>query len=838
MIRKPLYAARLTIFLACIVLPAVVSAQQVPTDPSSTHIFPAGGRRGTAVDVRVGGECIPPGTRFRLWGADEKSSPHAPREEPAGANPAAGFDVPQFSDVRLSADGLTAPPELGDRVTGHYAPSPRRKPSEQPVNHPTEWESQIAIADDAPLGSALWRLSCARGGTGGRPFIIGDLPEFIESEPNSVPEAAQQVEMPVTINGQIAGESDLDYYRFHANGCDVVCVDVAAARLGSALDPIVQILDSDGHRIAAQELRVGADPVLAFRADVSGEYRLLITGVTYRGGPAYVYRITLSASPFRRFAFPAGGQAGTTQQIDFFSLTGDGSLTAIPQSVTFPSTSGPFWSRSSDGANPVLLLAGDLAEAVERPNNDNRESATELPWPLVMNGQLESATDEDWYRLTCRAGTSLSIECQAQPGWSSALPIVALVDANGGVVSTVSAVQVSGPTTRLHWSPPADGVWWLRVRDLQQGIRGGPDFIYRLSVREAVPDFSLSMKSDAINVVQGARSEVDVTIEHLGGFSAPMELIAEGLPEGVTLDGHQIAAGQTSTKLAFVATEDARSCDVTLRIRGKADVAGTVIERSVRAMHLGHDPDGIGPGASDVDHVQLTVVHKPVFRLYCNEAYQYAHRGTVYPYLVEVERLNGFDQPIHLEVADRQIKDLDGIEIPKITIAPEQSQLMLPLYLPETMHINVQAHSNVYAQGHVEFVDKFGQKQTMLVVSTMRCMIRTLPTVVKLRSRERELVVSGLEPVICSLVLDRTPNFTGLMQIRLVDPPPGISAEATTIGPGEDSTDMAIQIAGLMPRPSSVPLRFRAVGIMDDDVQVVSEASATLVFQNSHHAPQ
>ena len=162
---------------------------------------------------------------------------------------------------------------------------------------------------------------------------------------------------------------------------------------------------------------------------------------------------------------------------------------------------------------------------------------------------------------------------------------------------------------------------------------------------------------------------------------------------------------------------------------------------------------------------------------------------------------------------------------------------MLPLYLPETMHINVQAHSNVYAQGHVEFVDKFGQPQSMLVVSTMRCMIRTLPTVVKLRSLEREYVANGDGPVTCSLALDRTPNFTGPMQIRLVDPPPGISAEPITIGAGEHSVDMTIQIAGLMPRPSSFPLQFSAVGMMHDNVQVVSEATATLVFQGSHHAP-
>jgi hypothetical protein len=539
----------------------------------------------------------------------------------------------------------------------------------------------------------------------------------------------------------------------------------------------------------------------------------------------------LSAAPFLRFAFPAGGQLATNQPIGFFALSGDGQLKQLAQNVAFPSSSGTFWSRRASVANSVPLISGDLPEAIETDNNDSRETATELPWPLVMNGQLESKSDEDWYRIDCRAGKALAIGCSARPGWSSALPIISLVDGQGNVVSTASAVQALGGTPRLHWQPPADGTWWLRVRDLQQGSRGGPDFTYRLTVRDPVPDFLLSAKADVINVVQGARTDFDIAIEHLGGFTGPIELIADGLPEGVSLEGNQVAPGQALAKLAFVATEEARSCDVTLRIKGRAEIAGAAVERPIRATHLGHDLDGVGVGSTHSDHVQLTVVHKPVFRLYCNEAYQYAHRGTVYPYLMEVERLNGFEQPIHLEVADRQIKDLDGIEIPETSIAPDQSQFTLPLYLPETMHINVQAHSNVYAQGHVEFVDKFGQSQTMLVVSTMRCMVRTLPTVVKLRSAERELVASD-GTAVCSLALDRTPNFQGSMQITLVDPVSGISAEAVTIGAKETSVEMSIRISTeKIQEPSSIPLRFRAVGKMEGDVQVVSETTVLLIME-------
>src|SRR5262245_31721927 len=44
--------------------------QAVPSkEPSSRHIFPAGGRRGTVVPVRIGAECLPPGANLHILGA-------------------------------------------------------------------------------------------------------------------------------------------------------------------------------------------------------------------------------------------------------------------------------------------------------------------------------------------------------------------------------------------------------------------------------------------------------------------------------------------------------------------------------------------------------------------------------------------------------------------------------------------------------------------------------------------------------------------------------------------------------------------------------------------------
>src|SRR5258708_25563181 len=85
-----------------------VWGQAVPSkEPTGSHIFPAGGRRGTIVPVRVGGECLPPGSSFHLF-----------------------------------SPGVTAPALLGPRAVVRYEPSPSRMPTHadngEPLTYPKE----------------------------------------------------------------------------------------------------------------------------------------------------------------------------------------------------------------------------------------------------------------------------------------------------------------------------------------------------------------------------------------------------------------------------------------------------------------------------------------------------------------------------------------------------------------------------------------------------------------------------------------------------------------------------------------------------------------------------
>ena len=524
----------------------------------------------------------------------------------------------------------------------------------------------------ADFGPRLWRLTSGRGGTGARPFVVGELPEFIERETNSTPERAEALSLPVTVNGQIAGERDVDYFRFAAEAGETVTIDVAAARLGSPLEAVVELSDSHGRRVKVDELRAGGDPVLVFRAAeqwrvpvVRGESRL-----SWRSGvrvPHHADEVALCAVLRCPRRLPPARRA-----IELFCADGSGGLSKRSVQIAVPAAAGLAWLPTSPAvanAVPMEIVATSTIE-IEREPNDARQQATPILPDTIASGQLATSTDEDWYGFAAHKDESFAIDCRPAPRSSPTLPVVSIVGADGATLAAAKATESPDRVCRLDWRAPADGEFYLRVVDVERGAAGGAEFVYTLSLARGRGDFALAAKVDFVNVVQGGRAELDLAVMRRAGFNGPIELSVAGLPEGLRFEPREIAAGQQAVKIAFIVEEGARPTAADVRVVGTATIDGARIERVLVATHLGHDADRVGVGPSTLDNLQLTVAHKPVFQLYCSEAYQYAHRGTVYPYAMQIERLDGFDGPIHLEVADRQIKDLDGAEVREMTIEP------------------------------------------------------------------------------------------------------------------------------------------------------------------------
>lgn len=773
-------------------------AQQVTTEAASTHIFPAGAGRGTRVEVRVGGECLPPRTR-----------------------------------LRLSGPGISGPDELGEKLDVPYPASPRRPPGVTHVTYPREWKAWIEVAADAAPGARYWRLTSAKGGTSARPFIVGELPEVIEREPNSTFDQAEPVALPVTLNGQVAGERDLDYFAFAVEPGQVVSAELVACRLGSPLDPVFELQDGSGRPLAAHEARLGGDAVLTCVADRSDTWRLLIANLGVGGGPQYVYRANLTLGAFAEGVFPSGGQRGHSVSLELAAL---GAVPPSPwsETVALPDTTGQWWFTCGGSAQAISLSIEDLPTGIEQEPNDAANAATNLVSPGVAYGRLDRSIDEDWFRIDAPSATNWSISCRPEPKHSSALPVVTVHSPNGDVLATFKSVDRPGGCGRIEWAGAA-GMFFVRVRDLAQAAGTSAQASYRLAVEPATPDFALEISTDSVNVIQAGKVEIDVRVTRQGGFAGPIDLAAVGLPAGVRLENPQVPAGVDAFKLSVAADESAVATDATIQITGSAELMpGEKATRTAHARHAGCDAEGIAVGPTTLDHVALTLRHKPLFRLYCSEAYQYAHRGTLYPYLMEVERLNGFEGPIHLEMGDRQIQDLDGVEIKPLTIPAGQTQIMLPLYLPESMHINVQPHSDIYAQGHVEFTDPGGLRQTWTAISEMRCMIRPLPGVARLECAVGELTAALGERVTCPLRLARTTNFRGPLEVELFSPPAseGFATDPVTIPADQTEAVIHVRMPPNLP-PEGIELTFRGTGNLTSQVKVISEARMRVRHRNA-----
>src|SRR5262249_48750572 len=92
-------------------------------------------------------------------------------------------------------------------------------------------------------------------------------------------------------HGVIGGRGDADAFAIRARSGQTIQVEAFAARIGSPLDPILEVYDPDGDLVGRNDDDETHDSRLTFRARVDRPYRVLIRDKRLDGGPGYLYRI-------------------------------------------------------------------------------------------------------------------------------------------------------------------------------------------------------------------------------------------------------------------------------------------------------------------------------------------------------------------------------------------------------------------------------------------------------------------------------------------------------------------------------------------------------------------
>jgi hypothetical protein len=165
-----------------------------------------------------------------------------------------------------------------------------------PDQRQVDWTAPAEIK-----GGQLVQLPLADDVTNAVPVVVTELPTILESVPaNDEADSLQTVTLPAAINGRIAKETEIDLYRFTAKKGEKFTFEVKARRHGSALDPIIRILDKDGKSRGENDdfslyKRTFADSRLEnWTAPADGDYQIEIRDLHLRGGDNFVYVIEVT----------------------------------------------------------------------------------------------------------------------------------------------------------------------------------------------------------------------------------------------------------------------------------------------------------------------------------------------------------------------------------------------------------------------------------------------------------------------------------------------------------------------------------------------------------------
>jgi hypothetical protein len=188
-----------------------------------------------------------------------------------------------------------------------------------------------------------------------------------------------------------------------------------------------------------------------------------------------------------------------------------------------------------------------------------------------------------------------------------------------------------GADSKLDFVAPVDGEYFLHLKD----VRGmeGEDFAYRLTIREATPDYRLKAEPANPNIPKGGSTPVTVSVVAIRDFDGPIEIQTSGLPQGVSASPATIMPGQDSTVVVLSADPDA-SLDAhpaPIEFVGHAMVNGRDLARTANAS------GGTGPS------LQLASVVPPPDVVVTTEPRQISiEPGKEAIVTLNIERRNGF----------------------------------------------------------------------------------------------------------------------------------------------------------------------------------------------------
>lgn len=566
---------------------------------------------------------------------------------PAGAAPGVtveltitGNDLDDVDRLVFSHDGISMTRKMAEVTPFDEGPQP------------IENVFFVTVAPGVPPGNYDVRCQGKYGLSNRRTFVVSATAEFVETEPNGgndVPawiekdgvreNAAQEITLPVTINGQSSGGPDVDWYRFVGKAGQRILLDGQCRRIDSRMDLAATIFTESGVIVGESRTGQANDSITEVTLPADGLYFIKVHDALFAQGAGYAYRLTIGAIPYLDFVFPPASLPGSNEEFTIYGRNLPGSqpspyqldgrpleqLTVqIPMPgdvvgrLTYSSLIGPH-QAGMDGieyriaangiqSNAVLITPATAPIVREAADNNNPNAPQLLTLPCEVAGSFYPQRDVDWYSFEAQKDDVWSFDVYAQRLGRAIDPAILIqrISTNDKGEPTFTDVIFLDDVPELNinnrsgrhefdertadpsylFRAPADGMYRVLLKDSVSTVRSDPRLIYRLAIRKPQPDFHVVAipggSTESLMLRKGGRDVVRVTAYRQDGFTGEILVSVTGLPEGVTTQEITIGPGNNHGTLVLSATDAAPMGAGTLQIVAKAMVNGAELVRPAR----------------------------------------------------------------------------------------------------------------------------------------------------------------------------------------------------------------------------------------------------------------
>ncbi|HKW98340.1 MAG TPA: hypothetical protein VJN43_11460 [Bryobacteraceae bacterium] len=515
----------------------------------------------------------------------------------------------------------------------------------------------FSVNAGAPLGPHYFRVVTPRGASNVLLFRIGDQPHILEKEPNSTIEQAQEVKLPVTVNGRLDKDGDFDFYRFHAGKSENWIFDLRAARNGNGLDAALILLDGSGRKLYHSEDVFIWDPFIDYTFPETGDYYVVVQPTHRNNDPNFGYQLDIRTAPHLETIAPLSIRPGATIEATLFGAGLNGA--------------GKLWFSSPGFSGEVLEMRGKTARVkIQCPANapegptqvavitsgGRSDPATLLvdATPAYSGGEVIHAPvsidgiaryrQPERFAFDVKAGETLDFEVRAQRFGSPVDSLVRIVDTLGNQIAADDDYDFPGS----HFSKDSfishqfkdAGRYFVEIRNLWKTT--GEDFPYQLLVYLPRPRFELEINTDNPYLYPGAPGVLIAKVIRHDGFEGPVRVEVKGLPAGITAEAAEAAAGKNEALIPLRAAPDAKP-GVYGNFRVVAEGSADAAWRSVRISSGG----GEGETFATVNQATVAVIEKPAFSLEAQVETVHLVRGGTIELPVTIQRADGFSEKVH-----------------------------------------------------------------------------------------------------------------------------------------------------------------------------------------------